>query len=321
MGARVFIDGEAGTTGLQIKQRLESRTDIELLSIAPAARKDAGERKRLLQAADVAILCLPDDAAREAVALVADGNTRIIDASTAHRTDGQWTYGFPEMEPGHDATIANARFVANPGCYPTGAIALLRPLLSNGIMPPDYPVNVHAISGYSGGGRKLIEQFEDPTVSEPIRDTFYLYGLSLAHKHLPELTLHSGLTERPLFAPSVGSFKQGMMVQIGVHTSSLRGGAVPQDVHRTLEDWFAPGGHVSVRPFNEVPENGRLDPERLNGTNDMELRVFADPQGDQCLLVATLDNLGKGASGAAVQNLNLMLGLEPSLGLDRPVAA
>ena len=321
MSARVFIDGEAGTTGLQIKQRLEGRNDIELLSIAPEVRKDADERKRLLNAADVAILCLPDAAAREAVALVADGDTRIIDASTAHRTDSQWAYGFPEMEPGHDATIATARFVANPGCYPTGAIALLRPLISNGIMPRDYPVNVHAISGYSGGGRKLIEQFEDPNATDPINDPFYLYGLGLAHKHIPEMTLHSGLENSPLFAPSVGAFKQGMIVQIGVHAAGLKTGTTPEDVHRVLADWFKPGGHVSVASLADVPASGRLDPQRLNGTNDMELHVFADPAGKQCLLVAVLDNLGKGASGAAVQNLNLMLGLEPSLGLDCPVAA
>ncbi len=321
MSARVFIDGEAGTTGLQIKQRLEGRNDIELLSIAPEARKDADERKRLLHAADVAVLCLPDAAAREAVALVADGDTRIIDASTAHRTDAQWAYGFPEMEPGHDEEIAAARFVANPGCYPTGAIALLRPLISNGIMPRDYPVNVHAISGYSGGGRKLIEQFEDSDAADPISDPFYLYGLGLTHKHLPELTLHGGLENCPLFAPSVGAFKQGMIVQIGVHTARLREGTTAQDVHQAIADWFKPGGHVLVAGFNDVPDSGRLDPEQLNGTNDMKLHVFANQTGEQCLLVAVLDNLGKGASGAAVQNLNLMLGLEPSLGLDCPVAA
>ena len=323
MGARIFIDGEAGTTGLRIRQRLEGRTDIELLTIAPGARKDAEERKCLLHAADIAILCLPDVAAREAVALLAEGDTRIIDASTAHRTDDRWVYGFPEMDAGHGDRIAAARLVANPGCYPTGAIALLRPLVSKGIMPRDYPVNVHAVSGYSGGGRKLIEQFEDPgsESAEAIHDAFYLYGLTLRHKHLPELTLHSGLGERPLFAPGVGAFRQGMIVQIGLHTSRLLKGTTPQDIHDTLAAWFEPGGHVSVGPFNQVPDSGRMDPERLNGTDDMELHVFADPDGGQCLLVAVLDNLGKGASGAAVQNLNLMLGLEPSLGLACPAAA
>ncbi len=321
MTSRVFIDGEAGTTGLQIRQRLESRNDIELLSIPHELRKDGEERTKFLNAADVAILCLPDDAAREAVALASGMKTRIIDASTAFRTDPDWAYGFPEMHAGHDETIAKARFVANPGCYPTGAIAMMRPLVNQGLMPADYPVAVHAISGYSGGGRKLIEQFESTDSADAITAPYYLYGLQLAHKHIPEMSLHSGLSERPLFVPSVGRFKQGMIVELGLHLSRLNNGATSEDVHATLSQWYQASRHVNVAPLNEQPEGGRLDPERYNGTNDMALHVFGSAEGDQCLIAAVLDNLGKGASGAAVQNLNLMLDLDPSLGVECAVAA
>ena len=321
MTPRVFIDGEAGTTGLQIRQRLESRDDIELLSIPHELRKDGEERAKFLNAADVAILCLPDDAAREAVVLASDMETRIIDASTAFRTDPNWAYGFPEMQAGHNETISKARFVANPGCYPTGAIAMLRPLVNRGVMPADYPVAIHAISGYSGGGRKMIEQFESTDSPDAITAPYFLYGLQLAHKHIPEIYLHCGLSTRPIFVPSVARFKQGMIVQVGIHTSQLNNGTTPEDIHSILSQWFHSCRHVTVAPLNEQPAGGKLDPERFNGTNDMALHVFGSETGDQCLIAAVLDNLGKGASGAAVQNLNLMLGLDASLGLDCAVAA
>ncbi|MCW5738386.1 MAG: N-acetyl-gamma-glutamyl-phosphate reductase [Enhydrobacter sp.] len=319
MTTRVFIDGEAGTTGLQIRARLAGRDDLELLSIDPARRKDAAERRRLLNAADIVLLCLPDAAAIEAVTLVENPATRIIDASTAHRVAEGWTYGFPELAPGHAAAVASSLRVANPGCYPTGAIALLRPLVDAGVLPRDYPVAVNAVSGYSGGGRELVESFEAGGADA---DTgFFLYGLNLAHKHLPEMQRFSGLYQPPLFAPSVGRFRQGMLVSVPLHTWALPGKPRTADLRALLAARYAGEEFVQVMAAEEAGNVKRLDPEALSGSNDMRLWVFGNDERGQALLVAQLDNLGKGASGAAVQCLNLMLGCAPRAGLgDRLVA-
>ncbi len=319
MTAKIFIDGEAGTTGLQIRQRLSGRRDLTLLSIPEERRKDAAARAELLNAADLAILCLPDAAAREAVGLLENDRTRVIDASTAHRVADGWVYGFPEMEPGYEAKVAEARFVANPGCYPQGAIALLRPLVAKGLLPADYPVAIHAVSGYTGGGKGLIERFEGEAAGEA--PALYLYGLSLKHKHLPEIERYGLLARPPLFAPSVGRFAQGMLVQVGLHLTDLEGVPSAADLHAVLAEWYAGRRYVEVTPLADSDAASELDPEALNGTNLLRLHVFSSEDGRRALLAAQLDNLGKGASGAAVQNLNLMLGLEESAGLELRQAA
>ena len=320
MTAKIFIDGETGTTGLQIRERLAGRRDLELLSIPEARRKDAGARAEFLNAADVAILCLPDAAALEAVSLLQGESTRLIDASTAHRVAEGWTYGFPEMEPGQEAKVAGARFVANPGCYPQGAIALIRPLVARGLLPNDYPVTVHAVSGYTGGGKGLIARYEGDAADQA--PPYYLYGLSLKHKHLPEMESYGLLSRPPIFVPSVGRFAQGMLVQLGLHLSDLSGQPSAAELQETLNNWYAGRRYVEVAPLGTGDEaSAELDPEALNGSNLLRLHVFASEDGRRALLVAQLDNLGKGASGAAVQNLNLMLGLEESAGLELRQAA
>ena len=315
MAKKVFIDGEAGTTGLQIRGRLQGRRDLELLSVEADRRKDAEARRALLNEADLVVLCLPDDAAREAVSLIENDTTRVIDASTAHRVAPGWTYGFPEMTPDQTARVAGSTRVSNPGCYPTGAIALIRPLVERGLLPDDFPVSVHAISGYSGGGRKLIESFEGVEGAEPMAMNHFLYGLGLNHKHLPELQAHARLARAPIFAPSVGRFAQGMLVQVALPLWALPGQPAAADVHAALDEVYEDQRFVSVAPLAESAKLARLDPEALNGSNDLRLYVFANEAAEQVLLVAQLDNLGKGASGAAVQNLNLMLGAEQELGL------
>jgi len=308
MVAKVFIDGEAGTTGLQIRERLAGRRDLEVLSIALDKRKDIDERKRLLNAADVAILCLPDDAAKESVALIENERTRIIDASTAHRVAEGWAYGFAEMDPRQPALIAAARRVANPGCWPQGAIATLRPLIEGGLLPADYPVSVHGISGYSGGGKAMIADYEQAGADA---NPFMPYGLTFKHKHLPELQRFALLTHSPLFSPAVGDFAQGMVTVVPLQLWTLDKIPTGRDLHAAISDHFAAirGGFVSVAPYAEEERSAELNPERFNNTNSMRLHVFANDARAQASLVAVYDNLGKGASGAAVQNLNLMLGV------------
>ncbi len=312
---KVFIDGEAGTTGLQIRDRLKDRTDIELVSIDPAQRKDPAARKAMLNGASVVILCLPDDAAREAVTLIENTDVKVIDASTAHRVADGWTFGFPEMAAGHREAIKRAKRVSNPGCWSTGAIALLRPLVSAGMLSADYPVSINGVSGYSGGGKAMITEFEnaaDPTFTKvPYR----IYGLDLTHKHLPEIQKYAGLRLRPMMSPSVGRYAQGMLVEVPLHLALLAPGLKPAGVHDVLAKAYANEPFVEVVPLEQSAAVKSLPPEDLNGTNKMRLFVFGKPDGAQARLVAQLDNLGKGASGAAVQNMNIMLGLPENAGL------
>ena len=307
----LFIDGEAGTTGLEIRQRLDGRGDLQFISLADDRRKDAGARREAMNAADAVILCLPDAAAIEAVAMIDNPRTRVIDASTAFRVAEGWTYGFAEMDPAQRGAIAASTRVSNPGCYPTGFIGLMRPLVRAGLVPADWPVSVNAVSGYSGGGKAMIAEFEGSARPQPFR----AYGLSLMHKHVPEMTLHSGLTRDVLFAPAVGNYRQGMLVEVPLHLSALPGTPALEALHAELTKAYACSRFVEVAPLKVTEPMTGLDPEGLNGTNCMRLHVFGDRGGSQVRLVALLDNLGKGASGAAVQNLNIMLGLDEGTAL------
>jgi N-acetyl-gamma-glutamyl-phosphate reductase len=308
MKPKIFIDGEHGTTGLQIRALLAERGDLEIISIPAERRKETAARAEFLNAADVAILCLPDAAAKESVSLISNDTTKVIDASTAHRVAEGWEYGFAEMDKDQAKKIAEAKRVANPGCWPQGPIATLRPLVAAGLLPPDFPVTVNGISGYSGGGRPMIEDYvakgEDAT-------EFLPYWLTLQHKHLPELSTYAKLSHDPIMQPAVGNFAQGMITVVPLQLGGLDHVPTGAELHAAIADHFAAidGGVVEVAPYAHLERMPEIDPEIYNGTNRMKLYVFANDDRAQALLLAVYDNLGKGASGAAVQNMDLMLGL------------
>ena len=335
MVSRVFIDGAAGTTGLEIRERLAARADVELVQLSDADRKDTRARREALNEADLVILCLPDEAAIEAVAMIERNDVRVIDASTAHRTAPGWAYGFPEMEKDQRAKIASSTRVANPGCYPTGYLALVRPLIRAGIIPKDFPLTVNAVSGYSGGGKSMIEEFEKKDSPAYTETVVRAYALTLAHKHVPEMKVHAGTMHPPVFAPSVGRYYRGMIVEVPLQLWALPGKPAVFDLYKTLGEAYVGEKLVQVASFDRVldavkavregkPVNFDLgdfmpsksiDAEMLKLTNGMELFVFGNDKTQQARLVAVLDNLGKGASGAAVQNMNIMLGLPETTGL------
>jgi N-acetyl-gamma-glutamyl-phosphate reductase len=312
--ASVFIDGQAGTTGLEISQRLHGRDDIAVLEIDPARRKDPAARQALMAEADVTILCLPDQAAIEAVAL-AGGDARILDASTAHRIHPDWVYGCPEIEAAQRGRISTAARVSNPGCYPQGFILLIRPLIDAGVLPADLPLSVFGLSGFSGGGRAMIESYREFSAEQAEAWNARPYSLGLEHKHLPEMRHYAGLNQAPVFSPTVANYYQGMLIQIPVHRTQLNDAATGMELADILSDRYVTEPFIDVAGFQPacLLDDGYLNATALNGTNRMQLMIFGNDE--RYLLVARYDNLGKGASGAAVQNLNLMLGLEEHLGL------
>ncbi len=315
MKAKIFIDGAAGTTGLEIRERLSARPELELLTLPDARRKDAGARKAMLNEAGLVILCLPDEAAKEAVALIDNPAVKVIDASTAHRVATGWAYGFAELEADGAAQIASSNRVSNPGCWATGFLAIVRPLVRAGLLPPDYPLTVHGVSGYSGGGKSMIEEFEKADAPHYVETVQRSYALGLSHKHIPEMAQHAGLTRPPLFSPSVARFHRGMLVELPLQLWSLPGAPKPADLHAALAEAYAGKALVSVASLAEAAELKVLDAEILSGTDRLRMFIFANEKAGQARVTAVLDNLGKGAGGAAVQNMNLMLGLPETSGL------
>lgn len=305
--AHVFIDGDQGTTGLQIHDRLRNRSDITLMTLPNSQRKDARLRAEMLNSCDIAILCLPDEAARESVAMLENPAVRMIDASSAHRVTPGWTYGFPELDAAQPERIRTSKRVTNPGCYPTGAIGLLHPLVNAGLIPADYPVSIHAVSGYSGGGRTAVELYEGNTIEAA--PAFQVYGLGLKHKHVPEIAHYAKLTSPPFFIPAYGAYRQGIVLSVPLQVRLLSRNASASSIHACLAQHYMYSRHVKVLGLQTAADAERINPEHLNNTNDMELGVYSNPETGQVLLTAVFDNLGKGASGAAVQNLDLLMSI------------
>lgn len=314
MSAKIFIDGEVGTTGLQIRARLEGRTDIEFLRLDEDRRKDAAARAEALNEADIAILCLPDAAAFEAVSLIDNETTRVIDASSAHRVAEGWIYGFAEMTPDQRSRIADARRVTNPGCYPQGYIAMMRPLVEAGLIPAGFAASLNAISGYSGGGKGMIADYE--AGENPVKVPYWPYGLTLAHKHVPEMTAYAGLTHPPVFQPAVGTYAQGMIDAIPLNLWALDEKPSLEDLHQCLSSRYEGETFVKVAPLTGAGKLDAITPEVLNGTNSLHIHVHGNKEAGQAVLLAVYDNLGKGASGAAVQNMNIMMGIDETTGLE-----
>ncbi|WP_070157974.1 N-acetyl-gamma-glutamyl-phosphate reductase [Sphingobium phenoxybenzoativorans] len=315
MTTTVFIDGGAGTTGLEIRERLAGRPELSLITLSDAERKDAAARKGALNDADVVILCLPDDAAREAVSLIGNDRTKVIDASTAHRIAAGWTYGFPELEPDQGEKLAATRFVANPGCYPTGYLALVRPLVRAGLIPLDWPLTVNAVSGYSGGGKAMIAMFEQGDAPDATDTAYRAYALSLAHKHVPEMQVHGGTNHPPLFSPAVAKVYRGMLVEVPLQLRAMRERPSVVALHDALTAAYAGSDVVSVHPLVDGLSMPAIDIEQAGASDRLELFVFGNEKAGQVRLIAALDNLGKGAAGAAVQNLNILAGLPQTAGL------
>jgi N-acetyl-gamma-glutamyl-phosphate reductase len=313
--AKIFIDGAAGTTGLEIRERLAGRTGLSLIALSDAERKNATARKAALNDADLVILCLPDEAAREAVSLIDNPATRVIDASTAHRVAEGWTFGFPELEPDGYERIAAAKRVSNPGCWSSGFLAIVRPLLRAGLIPADFPLTANGVSGYSGGGKSMIAEFEDKSAADYTETVSRIYGLNLMHKHIPEMQKHSGLAHPPVFEPSIGRFYRGMLVEVPLQLWALPGKPSAREIHAALLRAYPERPLVKVASLEDAAAVKSLDAEILAGTNSLTLYVFANEKAAQARLVAAFDNLGKGAGGAAVQNLNIMLGLPETTGL------
>lgn len=303
----IFIDGEAGTTGLQIHSQLANRNDIQLLQLPKSERKNALKRSEALNSCDIAILCLPDAAAIDAISFIKNSNVRVLDASSAHRTSLGWTYGFPELAKEQVEKISKASRISNPGCYPTGAIALLRPLTSAGILPRDYPVNVHATSGYSGSGKSLIDAYEDPNHPNPTKTKYCSYGLDLKHKHTPEIKNQALLEYSPIFTPNYGKYRQGIVLHIPIHLRLLPNNVTVEKIYNCLNKYYENSEYIKVQSTNDIKNTKSINPENLNCTNQLNIYIFSNKDDGQVLLTAVYDNLGKGASGAAIQNLNLML--------------
>lgn len=315
MSIQVFIDGGAGTTGIEIRERLVGRSGLSLITLSDNDRKAPAARKNALNDADVVILCLPDDAAREAVSLIDNDRTKIIDASTAHRVADGWTYGFAELEPDMRQRLGEARFVSNPGCYPTGFLALVRPLIRAGLLPTDWPLTVNAVSGYSGGGKSMIAAFEDANAPERYDTAFRAYALGLGHKHVPEMQLHAGVKYAPLFTPAVARVYRGMLVEVPLQVSAMRGSPSVDALRDVLAAAYAESSLIGVASKAKCEARGALEIEQVGTTDRLEIFVFGNEQAGQARLVAALDNLGKGAAGAAVQNLNILAGLDETAGL------